>query len=89
MYHEGVIEDHCLLALDAVVTGLLTLGHGTVCFVFVELGSFVLPLRLFFVKNFAVILVEARESGSRALTCKATWGLPLLGCLQASTGSVW
>ena len=40
----------------------------------VELGAFLLPLRLFFVKNFAVILVEARESGSRALTCEATWG---------------
>ena len=26
---------------------------------------------------------------SRALPCVATWGLPLLSCLQASTGSVW
>ena len=50
------------LALIAVVTGVLPLGHRTVCFVSVELGTFVLPLRLFFVKNFAVILVEARES---------------------------
>ena len=69
--------------------GVLTLGHGTVCFVSVELGAFVLPLHLFFVKNFAVILVEARESGSRALSCEATWGLPLLGYSQASAGSVW
>ena len=84
------IEDHCLLLdPDAVVTGVLPLGHGTVCFVSVELCAFVLPLRLFFVKNFAVILVEARESDSRALPCVASWGLPLLGCSQASTGSVW
>ena len=56
-------RNHCLLlAPDAVVTGVLPLGHGTVCFVAVELGTFVLPLRLFFVKNFAVILVEALES---------------------------
>ena len=40
----------------------------------VELGTFVLLLRLFFVKNFAVILVEARESDSRALPCVVTWG---------------
>ena len=49
--------------------GVLTLGHGMVCFVSFELGSLVLPLRLFFVKNFAVILVGARESGSRSLPC--------------------
>ena len=53
---------------------MLPLGHGTVCFMSVELGAFVLLLRLFFVKNCAVILVGARESGSRALTCEATWG---------------
>ena len=67
---KGVIEDLCLLlAPDAVVTAVLTLGHGTVCFVYIKLGAFVLPLRLFFVKNFAVILVEKREFDSRALTC--------------------
>ena len=71
MEHEGVIEDHCLLAPDAVVTGVLALGHRTVCFVSLELGALVLSLRLFFVKNFAVILVEGRECGSRALPCKA------------------
>ena len=31
---------------------MLPLGHGTVCFESVELCAFVLPLRLFFVKNF-------------------------------------
>ena len=47
-----MIEDHgLLLAPDAVVTGVLALGHGTVCFVSLELGAFVLSLRLFFVKN--------------------------------------
>ena len=87
---KGVIEDLCLLlAPDAVVTAVLTLDRGTVCFVSVELGAFVLPLCLFFVKNIAVILVEVRESDSHALTCEATWGLPLFGCSQASTGSVW
>ena len=71
--HEGVIEDHCLLlAPDAVVTGVLTLGHGTACFMSLELFALVLPLRLFFVKNFAVILMEGRECGSRALPCEAT-----------------
>ena len=29
---------------------MLALGHGTVCFVFLELGALVLSLRLFFVK---------------------------------------
>ena len=47
-----MIEDHCLLlAPDAVVTGVLALGHGTVCFVSLELGALVLSLRLFFGKN--------------------------------------
>ena len=86
----GRIEDRCLLlAPDAVVTGVLSLGHGTVCFVSFELCSLVLPLRLFFVKNFAVILVEARECGSCALPCEATWEQLLLGSSQPSTGSVW
>ena len=60
------------------MTGVLPLGHGTVCFVSVELGTFVLPLRLFFVKNFAVILVEARES---ALALFLAW---LLGGCRSS-----
>ena len=47
-----MIEDHgLLLAPDAVVTGVLALGHGTVCFASLELGALVLSLRLFFVKN--------------------------------------
>ena len=47
-----MINDHCLLlAPDAVVTGVLALGHGPVCFVFLELGALVLSLRLFFGKN--------------------------------------
>ena len=47
-----MVEDHCLLlAPDAVVAGVLALGHGTVCFVSLELGALVLSLRLFFVKN--------------------------------------
>ena len=47
-----MIEDHgLLLALDAVVTGVLALGHATVCFVSLELGALVLSLCLFFVKN--------------------------------------
>ena len=82
---------HCQLCERfsfAVVTGVLSLGHGTVCFVSFELGSLVLLLRLFFVKNFALILVEARECGSRALPCEATWEQPLLGFSQSSTGSV-
>ena len=78
-----------LLAPDAVVTGVLTLGHRTVCFVSLELGALVLPLRLLFVKNFAVILVEGRECGSRALPCEATWEQLLLGSSQPSTGSLW
>ena len=53
---------------------MLPLGHRTVCFVSIELGAFVLPLRLFFVKNFALILVEARESGSCALTARLLGG---------------
>ena len=40
-----------LLAPVAVVTGVLAFGHGTVCFVSLELGALVLSLRLFFVKN--------------------------------------
>ena len=40
-----------LLAPDAVATGVLALGHRTVCFVSLELGTLVLSLRLFFVKN--------------------------------------
>ena len=59
----------------------------TVCFVSLELGALVLPLRLFFVKNFAVIL--ARECDSCALPCEATGERPLLGSSQPSTGSVW
>ena len=39
-----------LLAPDAVVTGVLALGHGAVCFVSLELGALVLSLHLF-VKN--------------------------------------
>ena len=47
-----MIKDHSLLlAPDAVVTGVLALGHGTVCFVSLELGALVLSLRLFFGKN--------------------------------------
>ena len=47
-----MIEDHCLLlAPAAVVTGVMALGHGTVCFVSLELGALVLSLRLFFVKT--------------------------------------
>ena len=70
--HEGVIEDHCLLlAPDAVVMGVSALGHGTVCFVSLELGALVLSLRVFFEKNFAVILVEGRGCGSRAHPCEA------------------
>ena len=47
-----MIEVHgLLLAPDAVVTGVLAFGHGTVCFVSLELGALVLSLRLFFVKN--------------------------------------
>ena len=47
-----MVEDHCfLLAPDAVVTGVLALGHGTVCFVSLELDALMLSLRLFFVKN--------------------------------------
>ena len=52
--------------------GVLALGHGTVCLVSLELGALVLSLRLFFVKNFAVILVDGRECGYRALPCEAT-----------------
>ena len=40
-----------LQAPDAVVTGVLALGHETVCFVSLELCALVLPLSLFFVKN--------------------------------------
>ena len=54
--------------------GVLTLGHGTVCFVSVELRAFVLPLYLLFVKNFAVILVEAQESGSSLLLARLLGG---------------
>ena len=43
---------------------MLALGHGTVCFVSLELGSLVLSLRVFFEKIFAVILVEGRGCGS-------------------------
>ena len=68
---------------------MLTLGLGTVCFVSRELGALVLPLRLFFVKNFAVILVEGRECGSRTLPCESPWEQLLLGSSQPSTGSVW
>ena len=82
-------RSYLLLAPDAVVKGALSLGHGTVCFVSFELGSLVLPPRLLFVKNFAVILLEARECGSHALPCGATWELPLLGSSHPSTGSVW
>ena len=47
-----MIDNHCLLlAPDAVVTGVLALGHRTVCFVSLELGALVLSLRLFFGKN--------------------------------------
>ena len=47
-----MIEDHSLLlAPDAIVTGVLAVGHRMVCFVSLELGALVLSLRLFFVKN--------------------------------------
>ena len=47
-----MIDDHdLLLAPDAVVTGMLALGHGTVCFVSLELSALMLSLHLFFVKN--------------------------------------
>ena len=38
--------------------GVPALGSGTVCFVSLELCGLVLSLRLFFEKNFAVILVD-------------------------------
>ena len=65
------------------------LGHGTVCFVSLVLSALILSLRLFFVKNFAVILVEGRECGSCALPCETTWDHLLLSSSQPSTGSVW
>ena len=43
-----------------------------VCFVSLELGVLVLSLRLFFVKNFAVILVGGHGCGFRAHPCEAT-----------------
>ena len=48
---EGSTILGLLLAPDAVVTGVLALGHGTICFVSLELGALVLSLRLVFVKN--------------------------------------
>ena len=52
LYHEGGIVDlGLLLAPDAVVTGVLAVGHGMVCFMSLELGAPMLSLRLFFVKN--------------------------------------
>ena len=52
LWHEGGIVDlGLLLAPDAVVTGVLALGHETICFVYLGLGALVLSLRLFFVKN--------------------------------------
>ena len=51
--------------------GVPALGHGTFCFVSLELGALLLSLRLFFEKIFAVILVEGRGCGSCAHPCKA------------------
>ena len=47
----GIVDLGFLLAPNAVVTGVLALGHETVCFVSLELDALVLSLRLFFVKN--------------------------------------
>ena len=49
LYREGEIVDlFLLLAPDAMVTGVLALGHRTVCFVSLELCALVLLLRIFF-----------------------------------------
>ena len=61
-----------LLAPDAVVTGVQALGHGTVCFVSLELGVLVLPLRSLLCEELAVILVDGRGCGARAHPCEAT-----------------
>ena len=58
--------------------------HGVSC----PLSS-VRSLRLFFVKNFTVTLVDGRECGSRALPCEATHEQLLLGSSQPSTSSAW
>ena len=52
LLHEGGIDDLGLL-LAPVAVGMegLAFGHGTVCFVSLELGALVLSLHLFFVKN--------------------------------------
>ena len=55
-----------LLAPDAVVTGVQALGHGTVCFVSLELGALVLPLRSLLCEELAVILMDGRGCGARA-----------------------
>ena len=72
-----MIEDHgLLLAPDAVVTGLLALGHRTVCFVSLELGVLVLSLRLFFVKN----LLSSWWTGEEVALALVLARLLLRGC---------
>ena len=51
LHEGGIIVLGLLLGPDAIVTGVLALGHGTVCFVSLELDALVLSLHLFFVKN--------------------------------------
>ena len=65
-----------LLAPDAIVTGMLALGHGTVCFVSLELGALVLSLGLFFVKN----LLSSWWTGEDVVLALILARLLLRGC---------
>ena len=56
--------------------GVLALGHGTVCFVSLELGALVLSLRLFFVKN----LLSSWWMGEDVLLAFVLARLLLKGC---------
>ena len=69
--------------------GVLALGHGTVCFVSLELGAFMLSLPLL-CEELAVILVDRCGCGAHANPCEATTYVLLpLGSSWPSTGSVW
>ena len=75
-----MIEDHgLLLAPDTFVPGMLALGHGTVCFVSLELGALVLSLRLFFVKN----LLSSWWTGEEVVLALILARLLLRGCCRS------
>ena len=72
-----------------MVTGVLALGHETVCFVSLGLGALARFCSVSSLEELAVILVDGCRCGARVHPCEATAsGLLSLGSSPPSTGYV-